>query len=65
MRVLLAALSLCFLTVTTVGCAYVAVERGQQGKAWVTKGTPFGTTMWNCDASGGTPKCWKVNVKEK
>ncbi len=42
------------------GCVYTAVERGQQGKAFVVKATPFGSTFWNCEAAGGKPKCYKV-----
>jgi hypothetical protein len=42
------------------GCAYSMVVEGQQGKAFVVKSTPFGSTFWNCEASGGKPKCYKV-----
>ncbi|MFH1132851.1 MAG: hypothetical protein V1754_16070 [Pseudomonadota bacterium] len=63
MRVFLAAMSLGLLVVSSVGCSYITVERGQQGKAWVVKSTPFGSTMWNCDASDGEPKCHKVSKK--
>jgi len=46
--------------VVASGCTYTAAVQGQQGKGYVVKATPFGGTMWNCDASGGKPKCYKV-----
>lgn len=42
------------------GCVYVTAVKGAQGKAYVAKVTPFGSTFWNCEASGGKPKCYKV-----
>ena len=60
MRILLATLALCALVLGVSGCATVAVERGQQGKAYVVKSTPLGSTFWNCDATSGKPKCFKV-----
>lgn len=42
------------------GCTYTTAVRGQQGKAFVVKNTPFGGTIWNCEATGGRPKCYQV-----
>lgn len=60
MRTLVAALALCALVVGATGCMAVTATRGQQGKAYVVKATPLGSTFWNCDASTGKPKCYKV-----
>jgi hypothetical protein len=46
------------------GCSWSTAVRGQQGKAYVVKATPFGSTFWNCDATGGKPKCYKVIKQE-
>jgi hypothetical protein len=40
------------------GCAYMMAVEGQQGKAWVAG--PGAKFMWNCEAAGGKPKCYKV-----
>ena len=42
------------------GCMYITAVRGAQGKAYVVKVTPFGSTFWNCEAGGGKPKCYQV-----
>ncbi len=42
------------------GCVYTTAVNGQQGKAYVVKNTPFGGTIWNCEATGGRPKCYQV-----
>jgi hypothetical protein len=42
------------------GCTYHTAVWGQQQKAYVVKATPFGSSFWNCDASAGKPKCYKV-----
>jgi len=42
------------------GCTHWMAVHGQQGKAYVVKVSPFGSTMWNCEATGGKPKCYKV-----
>jgi hypothetical protein len=60
MRILLVALALCAMIVSATGCVYVTATRGQQGKAYVVKATPLGSSFWNCDASSGKPKCYKV-----
>lgn len=60
MRMLLATLALCAFALGATGCVHVTATRGQQGKAYVVKATPFGATFWNCDASTGKPRCYKV-----
>jgi len=48
------------LAVSAAGCAanMVAVSKGK--KAYVSKGHIFGTKMYYCDATSGTPVCTKV-----
>jgi hypothetical protein len=46
------------------GCTWSTAVRGQQGKAFVVKNSLFGSTIWNCDATGGKPKCFKVIKQE-
>jgi hypothetical protein len=46
--------------VIAAGCTYSTAVWGQQGKAYVVKSSPFGSTFWNCEATGGKPKCYKV-----
>ena len=42
------------------GCMYITAVKGAQGKAYVVKAKPFGSSFWNCEAGGGKPKCYKV-----
>jgi hypothetical protein len=42
------------------GCMYITAVPSVQGKAYVAKVTPFGGSMWNCDATAGDPTCYKV-----
>ncbi len=59
MRYLLILGALLALIVST-GCIGYTLVRGQQGKAYVVKGSIFGTSVWNCEAAGPKPKCYKV-----
>lgn len=63
MRYLLICGALLALIVTS-GCTYAMKVQGTEGKAWLVKSTPFGTTLWNCEAAGGKPKCYKVIKKQ-
>ncbi len=56
-------LGICVLGFTLGGCTHVMAVRGQQGKAYVVKATPLGSTFWNCDATTGKPKCYKAKKK--
>ena len=60
MRSLLAVAALLMLALGSVGCAYTTAVQGQQGKAYVVKHSLFGSSFWNCDASSGKPRCFKV-----
>lgn len=61
MRIILAAFALCGLMAGMAGCAtHMAVEHGQQGKAYIVRDGAFSSTMWNCDATSGKPICYKV-----
>ncbi len=60
MRYLLILSALAALALAGLGCMGGTIVRGQQGKAYVVKGNIFGTSMWNCDATAGKPKCYKV-----
>lgn len=42
------------------GCAYTTAVRGQQGKTYVVKASPFGSTIWNCEVASGRPRCYQV-----
>jgi len=53
-------LSALFALIVTSGCIYTTAVRGAQGEAYVVKVSPFGSTFWNCEASGGKPKCYQV-----
>jgi len=56
-----------FLVAAALACAgCVSATRVQsvQGKAYVEKGSIFGTGMLNCDATEGNPECWPVNEVE-
>jgi hypothetical protein len=59
MRYLLILAALLGLMVST-GCIGSTLVQGQQGKAYVVNGSIFGTSVWNCEATGGKPKCYKV-----
>ena len=49
-----------FALVQTTGCVYMAAVKSVQGKAYVVKATPFGSSLWNCDATSGDPVCYRV-----
>ena len=51
---------LAFAALGMVGCSYHTAVRAQAGKAFVVKSGLFGSSFWNCEASGGKPKCYKV-----
>lgn len=53
-------LSAISLSLPAVGCIGQVATPAVQGKAYVIKGSFFGTTVYNCDASGGEPECWAV-----
>lgn len=49
--------------VTASGCMYVAVTPSVAGRAYVIKkqGGYLGkSSLWNCDATTGTPTCYEV-----
>ncbi|MDD5309155.1 MAG: hypothetical protein PHU25_17720 [Deltaproteobacteria bacterium] len=54
--VLLIAAALAF-----AGCISKTRVQSVHGKAYVEKGSIFGTGMLNCDATDGNPECWPVN----
>jgi hypothetical protein len=51
-------------SLTAAGCTYVAVTPSVNGRAYVvkTKGKYLlgSSTLWNCDATSGTPTCYQV-----
>ncbi len=55
--------AICALGLSLGGCAYTTAVRGQQGKAYVVKTSPLGSSIWSCDATSGQPKCYKVKKK--
>jgi len=50
------------LAIGSSGCIGVAAVESVQGKAFVVKGSAFGTSLWNCDASGAQPTCYEVTA---
>jgi hypothetical protein len=42
------------------GCVFSTAAESVQGRAWVMKNTPFGSSFWHCDASAGEPTCTQV-----
>jgi hypothetical protein len=53
-------------SLTSAGCTYVAVTPSVNGRAYVVKKKNFfffrlaGSSLWNCDATSGTPTCYQV-----
>lgn len=47
------------MALSAAGCMHVVSVPSVQGKAFITKTTPFGGSFWNCDASG-EPTCFQV-----
>lgn len=47
------------------GCVATTVVKSVDGRAYVAKGSWFGTKMYNCDATDGNPECWPVEEQEK
>lgn len=49
------------LALSASGCMHIVAVPSVQGKSFVIKTTPFGGSMWNCDASdANNPTCFKV-----
>jgi hypothetical protein len=48
------------LALSASGCMHIVAVPSIQGKSFVVKTTPFGGSMWNCDATAGDPTCYKV-----
>jgi hypothetical protein len=46
------------------GCVGMTATPAVQGKAYVVKGSMFGTSMYNCEARNGEPVCWEVEQVE-
>ncbi len=53
-----------FAALALNGCIGVTATPAVQGKAYVVKGSIFGTTVYNCDATSGEPRCWEVKETE-
>jgi len=51
-------------SLTAAGCTYVAVTPSVNGRAYVVKSKGNfllgSSTLWNCDATNGTPTCYQV-----
>ena len=51
-------------SLTAAGCTYVAVTPSVNGRAYVVKKKGNfllgSSTLWNCDATSGTPTCYQV-----
>jgi len=51
-------------SLTAAGCTYVAVTPSVNGRAYVVKKKGNfllgSSTLWNCDATNGTPTCYQV-----
>jgi hypothetical protein len=47
------------------GCVATTVVPSVDGKAYVAKGSWFGTKMLNCDATDGNPECWPVQEQNR
>jgi hypothetical protein len=46
---------------TASGCIYITVTPSVQGRAFIAqKKLIGGSSFWNCDATSGTPTCYKV-----
>jgi hypothetical protein len=59
--------TLLFLAIATLalgssGCVAATAVESVQGKAFVVKGTVFGTSLWNCEAAGAQPVCYEVEA---
>lgn len=56
-----ALLALLVLTFAGVGCIGTTAAKSVNGKAFVVQGSVFGTSVYNCDASGERPVCYEVS----
>ena len=59
MRTLLL-LALATLALGSSGCVAATAVESVQGKAFVVKGSVFGTSFWNCDGTAAQPVCYEV-----
>ncbi len=46
------------------GCVYSSAVQSVQGRAYVTRTTPFGGDFWNCDATSGEPTCYQTQKQD-
>ena len=42
------------------GCIGTTAAQSVNGKAFVVRGSFFGTSVYNCDATGARPVCYEV-----
>lgn len=59
---------LCLAGAGLGGCVYIAATPSVQGRAYVVKAGPTGSSYWNCDANGGQPICFQTiqeNLKKE
>ena len=47
------------------GCVATTIVPSVDGKAYVARGSIFGTKMLNCDATDGNPECWPVEEQDR
>ena len=47
------------------GCVATTIVQSVDGKAYVARGSWFGTKMLNCDATDGNPECWPVDEQNR
>ncbi len=61
MKILSFAAVLGVIAVTATGCLMRTAVVSNDNNAYVTKSTPFGSSMWHCTAEGGKPVCTRVS----
>lgn len=58
-------LPLLFLAIAATGCVATTATPAVHGRAYVIKGSIFGTSMYNCAANNGNPQCWRVTEQTR
>lgn len=64
-RKLLVGLALLFVALASTGCVATTATPAVHGRAYVVKGSIFGTSMYNCAVVNGDPQCWRVKEQNR
>lgn len=57
--------ALLYAALASTGCVETTATPAVHGRAFVVKGSIFGTSMYNCAVVNGDPQCWRVKEQDR